>query len=303
MTAAPRYTAAQAAAAAGVPLARARRYWGALGYPAADAGDLEFTESDIEMLRMMTGFVAEGAVAEPDSLRLARVLSRSIAHLAQLQVEIVTSRSGANGVGRAEAVRVLTDRTSEVQWLVGQIWRRQLSVAVAMPEADESTSAVSGVGFADIVDFTELSRDRSEIELTRIIARFEYRVTEIVVDRGGDVVKTLGDEVLFTADNAAALAHIATGLIAAFEDDADIRGLRVGLALGPVARHLGDVFGTTVNLASRLTVRTEPNTVLVAPAVAEALAGHPDFDLTALEPADIRGFGPTTPVLLRNKVS
>lgn len=211
MTAAPRYTAAQAAAAAGVPLARARRYWCALGYPAAGAADLEFTESDIEMLRMMTGFVAEGAVAEPDSLRLARVLSRSIAHLAQLQVEIVTSRSGANGIGRAE--------------------------------------------------------------------------------------------VLFTADSAAALAHIATGLIAAFDDDADIRGLRVGLALGSVARHLGDVFGTTVNLASRLTVRTEPNTVLVAPAVAEALTGHPDFDLTALEPADIRGFGLTTPVLLRNKVS
>ncbi|WP_051183377.1 adenylate/guanylate cyclase domain-containing protein [Nocardia vinacea] len=303
MTAAPRYTAAQAAAAAGVPLARARRYWCALGYPAAGATDLEFTESDIDMLRMMTGFVAEGAVAEPDSLRLARVLSRSIAHLAQLQVEIVTSRLRANGIGRAEALRVLTDRTSEVQWLLGQIWRRQLSVAAAMPEADESTSAVSGVGFADIVDFTELSRDRSDIELTRIIARFEYRVTEIVVDRGGDVVKMLGDEVLFTADDAAALAHIATGLIAAFEDDADIRGLRVGLALGPVARHLGDVFGTTVNLASRLTVRTEPNTVLVAPAVAEALTGHPDFDLRALEPADIRGFGPTTPVLLRNKVS
>ncbi|WP_063038660.1 adenylate/guanylate cyclase domain-containing protein [Nocardia pseudovaccinii] len=300
MTAAPRYTAAQAAAAAGVPLARARRYWCALGYPVVDAADLEFTESDIEMLRMMTGFVAEGAVAEPDSLRLARVLSRSIAHLAQLQVEIVTSRSGANGIGRADAVRVLTDRTSEVQWLLGQIWRRQLGVAVAMPEADEYTS---GVGFADIVDFTELSRDRSDIELTRLIARFEYRVTEIVVDRGGDVVKMLGDEVLFTADNAAALAHIATGLIAAFEDDADIRGLRVGLALGPVARHLGDVFGTTVNLASRLTVRTEPNSVLVAPAVAEALAGHPDFDLTALEPADIRGFDPMTPVLLRNKVS
>lgn len=55
--------------------------------------------------------------------------------------------------------------------------------------------------------------------------------------------------------------------------------------------------------ASRLTVRSEPNAVLVAPAVAEALARHPDFDLTALEPADIRGFGPTTPVLLRNKVS
>ena len=68
MTAAPRYTAAQAAAAAGVPLARARRYWCALGYPAAGAADLEFTESDIEMLRVMIGFVAEGAVAEPDGV-------------------------------------------------------------------------------------------------------------------------------------------------------------------------------------------------------------------------------------------
>jgi len=73
----------------------------------------------------------------------------------------------------------------------------------------------------------------------------------------------------------------------------------VGLALGPVVRQLGDVFGTTVNLASRLTRLAEPNTIVADPAMAESLAGHPNFGLQTLPDTDIRGIGRIVPVLLR----
>lgn len=89
----------------------------------------------------------------------------------------------------------------------------------------------------------------------------------------------LGDEVLFTADDPESVAEIGTRLAAGCDSDPDMPGLRVGMALGPVVRHFGDVFGTTVNLASRLTALTEPNTVLVAPALATALAGNPAYEL------------------------
>lgn len=47
--------------------------------------------------------------------------------------------------------------------------------------------------------------------------------------------------------------------------------LRVGIAFGTVTTRMGDVFGTTVNLASRLTSIAPKDTVLVDGAFAEDL--------------------------------
>ena len=49
--------------------------------------------------------------------------------------------------------------------------------------------------------------------------------------------------------------------------------------------HAGDVFGDTVNLASRLTALSEPNRVLVGPALATELANHPAYQLTCWNPS------------------
>ncbi|MQY27602.1 adenylate/guanylate cyclase domain-containing protein [Nocardia aurantia] len=291
------YTADEAAAAAGVTVQRARRYWRALGYPRAPDGELEFTVSDVELLRLITGYVTAGALDEPESLRLTRILSRAIGYLAQLQMEIVAShRDRSRAVGR-DAVEQLVLRMPEAQWVLGQMWRRQVSTAIGrLDETAESEMPVAGVGFADIVGFTELSRSYSDIDLKRLIARFEYRATEIVADCGGNVVKMLGDEVLFTTDTAVDLADIATRLAARFATDSLIPGVRIGLAHGSVLPYLGDVFGPTVNLASRLTALAEPHTVLAAPEVAGELAGHPGFDLLPLGERDIRGVGTLEPI-------
>lgn len=292
-----RYRAGEAAAAAGISLTRARRYWRALGYPTVADGIVEYTASDVDILRFMARFVTDGVVDETESLRLIRVLSSCIASLVQVQMEIVTGRS--EGVADV-TLDGLANRVPEIQHLFGQIWRRQLDgvMYTTAPASARDERAPTGVGFVDIVGFTELSRRRSDLELSRIIARFEYRTTAVVAEYGGAVVKTLGDEVLFTTEGAAPLADIATRLLAGFDGDPDIRGLRVGLALGPVVRQLGDVFGTTVNLASRLTRLAVPNTIVVDPAVAESLAGHPNFGLETLPDTDIRGIGRIVPVLL-----
>ena len=49
--------------------------------------------------------------------------------------------------------------------------------------------------------------------------------------------------------------------------------LRAGVAFGPAANHFGDWFGSTVNLASRLTARARPSSVLVTEEVRDALDG------------------------------
>lgn len=293
------FTADQAADAARVPRARAHRFLRALGYPSVRDGAVDFSISDIRLLRLLTGYVDEGMVGEPEALHLTGVLARAIAQLARLQVEIVAGQM-QRAPETVDTVSALAERMPEVQWLLGQLWRRRLEDALHVLDsaADPPAGRDSGVGFADVVGFTELSRDRGAGDLVRVVARFEHRSIDVVAAAGGSVVKLLGDEILFTADTPAALAEIGTGLVRAFAADPDIPGLRVGAAWGPVIRQLGDVFGTTVNLASRLTALAEPDTVLIAPALAEALAENPEFRLTAGEPADVRGIGLLTPVRL-----
>ncbi|MFC3962303.1 adenylate/guanylate cyclase domain-containing protein [Nocardia jiangsuensis] len=294
-----RYTADRAAEVAGIPPARARRFLRALGYPAVDDSTPDFAPSDVRLLRLLTGYVDEGMVDEAEALHLTGVLARAIAQLARLQVDIVAGQM-QRAPQTVDTVSALAERMPEVQWLLGQLWRRRLEDALHVldPAADPPAGRDSGVGFADVVGFTELSRDRRAGDLVRVVARFEHRSIDVVAASGGSVVKLLGDEILFTADTPAALAEIGIGLTHAFAADPDIPGLRVGAAWGPVIRQLGDVFGTTVNLASRLTALAEPDTVLIDPALAEALTGSTEFRLTAGAPTDVRGIGLLTPVRL-----
>lgn len=294
-----RLTADEAAVAAGVEPERARRYWRALGYPAADDPVADFAGSDVRLLRLVTGYVDDGMVTESAALQLLGVLARGIAQLARLQVDIV-----AGQVHRApetfDTVAMLAQRLPEVQWLLGQVWRRRLEDSLYLfdPAEDVPGGKDGGVGFADIVGFTELSRDRRATDLLRVVARFEHRCIDVVAAHGGSVVKLLGDEILFTADSAAALARIGTGLAAAFAADPDIPGLRVGAAWGPLIRQLGDVFGTTVNLASRLTALAAPGSVVIAPELVTLLDGVPGFRCTPLDRTEIRGIGVMTPAIL-----
>ena len=68
------------------------------------------------------------------------------------------------------------------------------------------------------------------------------------------------------------------------------------MATGPVVCRLGDVFGTTVNRASRLTGVARPGTVLVDDATAASLASLSGFEMSPLRRRTLRGIGPVDPV-------
>ena len=99
----------------------------------------------------------------------------------------------------------------------------------------------------------------------------------LVVDHGGRVIKTIGDEVLFVADDPAAAAEVALAMAERGEDPRDrMPQVRAGLAYGAVVSRLGDVYGPTVNIAARLTSVARPGTVLVDRGGYEALSGRPE---------------------------
>ncbi len=171
------------------------------------------------------------------------------------------------------------------------VWRRQLAAYFSRVSAGEGgSSSTKAVGFADMAEFTAFTRRSSESELRGVLESFESVATDIVGAHHGQIVKTIGDEVLFVADTAADGAEIALALLEASEQDDGLPSLRVGLAAGPVVSRLGDVFGQTVNIASRLTSLARTGSVLVDQGMFEALEDDDRYILKALRPASVRGY-------------
>lgn len=298
------FTSSQVSEIVGLPMYRARRYWRALGFANVPDGEPEFTTADIDALSILLGLVDDGVLDDTQAVELARNCGRAAGRLAGSQADsLVKSPDGAKDdpVDRSVAIRQRIARgLPDVEKLLVYAWRRHLAVAMqrVQPQLSTNSSTKFTVGFADLVGFTELSRRLSEQELAGLVRRFESGTSDLVIALGGRVIKSIGDEVLFVADAPAAAANIALE-IADKARRRTISGIRIGLEYGPVITHAGDVFGDTVNLASRLTALAEPHQILLGPALADTLAEYPTFRLTALQPVDLRGFGVATPTDLR----
>ena len=294
------YTRAQVCAAAGVPQERATRLWRAMGFaePADDAA--LFTEQDVTALRLTEALRAAGVVDEDGLVALARSMAQALSRLAVSHAAIAGSyvlRAGADASLAASAGELVPN----VGDLLGYVWRRHLvaaaetAVVTLLGHRDADVPIV--VGFADLVGFTELSRELTTDELAALVERFESAATHLVTEYGGRVVKTLGDEVMFTADDVR--AGVELGLALAGATEALGREVRVGVAYGPVLARLGDVFGPTVNVASRLTGLARPGTVLADREAAQALRDDPAYDVAAIGRKSVRGYAHLAPFRVR----
>ena len=269
--------------------------------------------------------VREGVFDESSALSMIRALGRTTDRLAGWQTQLmaealgdapaVDAWTGSVGEGgaspdtsravpdpetaRAAALK-LTELVDRLEPLLVYAWRRHLTAAISRMVADaepakDHTGVVRSVGFADLVSFTALVRRLSERQLAQVVQRFEALASDVVTAHGGRVVKTVGDEVLFVTLGTAPAGAIALDLVQAMGDDDFLPDVRVGMAFGPVVSRLGDVFGTTVNRASRLTAVARPGTVLVDDALAASLASLSGFEMTPLRRRTLRGIGPVTP--------
>ena len=97
----------------------------------------------------------------------------------------------------------------------------------------------------------------------------------------------------------AAAAAIALDLVEAMGEDDLLPAVRVGMAWGTVVSRLGDVFGVTVNRASRLTAVTPSGLVFVDDEFARRLGTVSGFSTTPQRRRSLRGIGAVTPSELR----
>ena len=78
------------------------------------------------------------------------------------------------------------------------------------------------------------------------------------------IVKLIGDAVMLVSPEPEPMLDVTLRLVDLADADEAFPPLRAGVACGQAVHRWGDWFGTPVNLASRLTTRARPSTVLVA---------------------------------------
>jgi adenylate cyclase len=123
------------------------------------------------------------------------------------------------------------------------------------------------------------------------VETFESRSADIVTERGGRVIKTMGDEILFVTDDPVQGAHVALELLEAEEQVEHFPKLHVGLAFGEVLTRVGDVYGPTVNIASRLASVARPGRVLVDRELSGLLKERDDeFRVRRARTMSVRGY-------------
>ena len=291
-----RLTRLQVTEAAGLDPEEGHRLWRALGFPEPDDDEVLFTQRDVEAARLMSS-LGEAGVLEPDVREaVARAVAQSMSRLAEWQVGMVRRvlESSPAGPTPEQATELTAAVLPALQELQSYVWRRHLAATIrrlfvgSAPEDPDTWPLV--VGFADMVGFTRTTRKRSTRELSEMIERFGAATTDVIANGRGRIVKTVGDEVLFVADEVADGARIALALRDRVRTEPVLPPLRIGLAAGPVLARYGDVYGEVVNIAARLTSHARPDSVLVDRAVAEALDGDRRFALRPLRPVAVRGY-------------
>ncbi|AHH14849.1 putative adenylate cyclase [Nocardia nova SH22a] len=299
-----RYNRYQVAELSGVPADLSRRLWISLGFPVnPDDEAVDYTEADVRAVRNFRSLDALSDAHLRRQQAAARTLGQSMARLAEWQVDLVaeeitdrirTITANDPTVDETKvALEVTTEVVSALQEMQAYAWRRHLAAALARSLAGDGSGETLrelAVGFADMVGYTRLTRHLDPEELTELLETFETITTDAITVNGGWVIKNVGDEVMFAAESAEAGARIALAIQEATGDAGTTPELRVGLAYGLVLQRFGDLYGSVVNTAARLTGVARPGTVLVDDGMAGQLNSESEFALRHLRGVRVRGF-------------
>ncbi|WP_206797839.1 adenylate/guanylate cyclase domain-containing protein [Amycolatopsis sp. MtRt-6] len=300
-----KYTRLEVAEKAGVPEERSRRLWRALGFATVRDDEVVFTDADVEAMRTADQLVQSGLIDPSIEVSVTRALGQHLSRLAEWQVDMLWQLIREQPeLGRSERqVTRLVDRLlPELEQVQNFVWRRHLAAyagrAFAAPD-EHLESRTEVVGFVDMVGYTRLTRQIGEDELSRVLDAFETLATEVIADHHGRVVKMIGDEVLFVADSPVDAAEIALTLTERTSADESLPAVRAGMASGRILSRFGDVYGSVVNLAARLTSVARPGTILVDRELAAELAEEKAYELRARRPVTVRGYNRLRPAALR----
>jgi TolB-like protein/Tfp pilus assembly protein PilF len=147
--------------------------------------------------------------------------------------------------------------------------------------------------FADMAGYTALSQ-RDEALALELLSQYGAIVRPLFVQFHGIEIKTIGDAFLAEFPSALSATQCAVEIQrslhtynAAAPEERQIL-VRIGLHVGDIVHRGGDVFGDSVNIASRIQPTADPGGISVSEDVARQIRNKIDIPLAELQPRTLK---------------
>ena len=154
--------------------------------------------------------------------------------------------------------------------------------------------APTAIVFVDLSGFTRLTEERGDETAVRAASSLQRRADATAARHGGRLVKLLGDGAMLRFPEPIVGVDAALELVETLNGEGALDA-HAGIHAGPVIERDLDVFGRTVNLASRIADVAQAGEVLASEAVAGAADGPP-FDFEPLEAKRLKGIPEPVPM-------
>ncbi|MHC4505078.1 MAG: adenylate/guanylate cyclase domain-containing protein [Planctomycetota bacterium] len=143
-----------------------------------------------------------------------------------------------------------------------------------------SDRRLAAIMFTDIVGYTALMAESEERGL-RARQRHRNLVRPLVTEYHGESIEARGDESLSVFPTALDAVNCALAIENCLRDDPELR-LHIGIHLGDLVVHDGEVSGDGVNIASRLCALSEGGGLCVSGEVHRSIRNQPGIETTPL---------------------
>lgn len=252
-----------------------------------EIGDVDapvFEEDEVAFVGLLTGV----ASTFPD--HAAREILRAVAASLSMLSAAATAAfvgtvedelvRGGDELEQARVTRAAGEMWLELATRLRPLLRHHLRQAIELQRigtrgTQDRRTVLTAVGFVDLVGYTPMTLGMDPGELIGFVGAFREQARDLVTLGGGRIVKHIGDEIMFSSSDPTAAVRIGLSLIAAFGGARSAP--RGGVAVGQVVARHGDLYGTVVNLASRLADIAVPGELLAPSGLAGQL-GHDGDD-------------------------
>jgi adenylate cyclase len=299
----------------GLPWDAVRQMYTNWGLASPDP-DQRAREDDLDALREraemrdVAGLDADGLIAATrfygDPVR--RLAAANVGFFREYVMEVMRAR----GVPRRELLEELGPITVRLRgygarlrnWLYDRHLESMIfqgaieEVEAALDDAGyqrKRSAKIPAIAFLDLGGFTRMTQDAGDDAAADLATRLVALVRRAASSYDGEVVKLLGDGVMFHFPHSDGAVACGLQLVDAAEGEG-LPPARAGVHAGPVVFRDGDYFGRTVNLASRIVDYARPREVLVSEAVVGAAREGAELGFDPIGEITLRGL--TNPVPL-----
>ena len=267
----------------------------AVGLPPVAPDERRFNDDDVRLATTVAA--ASEFFGSEASMQLLRVIGGAMARIADAAASTFLTTAIADGTvqDNVAANQTAAGMMPGLLDVMDTLLRRHVVNATRISSRVQGgfEALTLGVGFVDLVGSTQLVSHAPLGDVGAAVAAFEHVTADLVTDRGGRVVKFIGDEVMFVTPTARTACEVALAILDALASGPSLPPARAGVAYGEVLVRDADVFGPIVNLAARATKVARAGSVVVSDELRLALEGDPGLCFEPLPVQALKGLDAT----------